>query len=239
MNRRIMTHVIGYTTVVALGIASTAQALPNNSVDSADIIDGQVKRRDIADSAINTVKVADGSLFGVDLAADSVDSSKVADGSIAGVDLAPNAIDSSKVTDGSLTGADLGTNTITTTQIAESGLNLAFNCGGGMVKAHALIQNAATIPAEPTTDANWLWYPRSCAGGIDVERLGVGSYRVRLFANGATMVQLTPYGTTNNMVSVSNYGFFHEGDGGLQVFIAVRDVVSGNLEDGSFSLLGY
>ena len=95
------------------------------------------------------------------------------------------------------------------------------------------------MPSEPTTDATWLWYPRFCRGGIDVVRLGVGRYQVRLFATGSTMVQVTPYDTTTNMASVSGYGFFHDGDGGLQVTIAIRDVVSGSLEDGSFSLLGY
>jgi hypothetical protein len=199
MNRRVMTHVIGYTTVVCLGIASTAQALPDNTVDSSDIIDGQVMRVDIANNAVNSAKVAAGSL----------------------------------------TGSDLATNTVTGTQIAESGLNLAFNCGGGMVKAQVLIRNGATMPADPTTDATWLWYKRTCAGGMDVERLGVGVYRVRLFATGATVVQVTPYDTSNNMASVTTFGFFHEGDGGLQVTVAIRDVVTGSLEDGSFSLLGY
>lgn len=199
MNRRILTHVIGYTTVVCLGIASTAQALPDNSVDSLDIIDGEVKRPDLATNAVNSPKVANGSL----------------------------------------TGADLATNTVTGTQILESGLNLAFNCGGGLVKAQALVRNAGSIPSTPTADATYLWYKRHCGGGIDIARLGVGVYKVRLFATGSTIVQVTPYDSATNVANVSSYGFFHDGDGGLQFTVVIRDVVSGALEDGSFSLLGY
>ena len=199
MNRRIMTHVIGYTTLICLGIASTAQALPDNSVDSADIIDGEVKRPDLAANAVNSAKVAAGSLSGTDLA----------------------------------------TNSVTGVQILESGLNLAFNCGGGMVKAQALVRNGATIPSVPTTDPAYLWYRRTCAGGMDVERLGVGVYRMRFFATGSTIAQVTPYDSTDHVANVSSFGFFHDGDGGLQFTVTLRDVVSGALEDGSFAVAGY
>ena len=199
MNPRTLAHVIGYTTIICLGIVSTAQALPDNSVDSADIIDGEVKRPDIATSAVNSAKVANGTL----------------------------------------TGADLATNTVTGTQISESGLNLSFNCGGGLIKAQALVRNAATIPSTPTADATYLWYKRFCAGGMDIARSGVGVYKVRLFATGATVAQVTPYDSSNNVANVSTYGFFHDGDGGLQFTVVIRDVASGALEDGSFSFLGY
>lgn len=53
------------------------------------------------------------------------------------------------------------------------------------------------------------------------------------------MVKVTPYDSTDNSANVSCYGFFHDGDGGLQFTVIIRDVVSGNLQDGSFSLLGY
>jgi hypothetical protein len=138
-----------------------------------------------------------------------------------------------------LTGADFATNTVTGTQILESGLNLAFNCGGGLIKAQALVRNAATIPSTPTTSATDLWYKRFCGGGMDIVRNGVGVYRVRLFATGATIAQVTPYDSSDNVANLSTYGFFHDGDGGLQFTVVIRDVDSGALEDGSFSFLGY
>jgi hypothetical protein len=199
MNSRTLAHVIGYTTLICLGIVSTAQALPDNSVDSADIIDGEVKRADLAASAVNSAKVGNGTL----------------------------------------TGADLATNTVTGTQILESGLNLAFNCGGGMVKAQALVRNASTIPSTPTTSATHLWYKRTCAGGMDIVRNGVGNYRVRLFATGASVVQVTPYDSSDNIANVSGFGFFQDGDGGLQFSVIIRDVDTGAQEDGAFSFLGY
>jgi hypothetical protein len=199
MNHRNLAHVIGYTTLVCLGIVSTAQALPDNSVDSLDIIDGEVKRPDLASNAVNSPKVANGSL----------------------------------------TGADLATNTVTGTQILESELNLAFNCGGGLVKAQTLVRNAATIPDTPTADATYLWYKRFCGGGIDIERLGVGIYRIRFFATGSTIAQVTPYDSSDHVANVSSFGFFHDGDGGLQFTVTIRDVVSGAFEDGSFAVAGY
>jgi hypothetical protein len=199
MKSRTLAHVIGYTTIICLGIVSTAHALPDNSVFSADIVDGEVMRADLAANAVNSAKVAAGSL----------------------------------------TGADLATNTVTGTQIAESGLNLAFNCGGGMVKAQALVRNAATIPSTPTTSATHLWYKRTCAGGMDIVRTGVGNYRVRLFATGASVVQVTPYDSSDNIANVSGFGFFQDGDGGLQFSVIIRDVDTGAQEDGAFSFLGY
>jgi len=144
-----------------------------------------------------------------------------------------------KVANGTLRGVDLATNTVTGTQILESGLNLAFNCGGGMVKAQALVRNAATIPSTPTASSTYLWYKRHCAGGIDIVRQGVGNYRVRLFATGATVVQVTPYDSSDNIANVSGFGFFHDGDGGLQFSVIIRDVDTGAQEDGSFSFLAY
>jgi hypothetical protein len=199
MKSRTLAHVIGYTTIICLGIISTAQALPDNSVYSADIVDGEVKRPDLQANAVNSAKVANGTL----------------------------------------TGADLATNTVTGTQILESGLNLAFNCGGGMVKAQALVRNAATIPSTPTTSATYLWYKRTCGGGMDIVRNGVGLYKVRLFATGATVAQVTPYDSSNNVANVSGFGFFHDGDGGLQFTVVIRDLATGAQEDGAFSILGY
>jgi hypothetical protein len=101
------------------------------------------------------------------------------------------------------------------------------------------VRNAATIPSTPTADATYLWYKRTCGGGMDIVRTGVGVYRVRLFATGATIAQVTPYDSSDNVANVSSYGFFHDGEGGLQFTVVVRDVDTGALEDGSFSFLGY
>jgi hypothetical protein len=69
MNKSFLAHAIGYATVACLCIAGTAQAIPGtNTVDSEDIIDGQVTRPDIAAGAVTSGKVANDSLTGADVA---------------------------------------------------------------------------------------------------------------------------------------------------------------------------
>jgi hypothetical protein len=73
MNRSFLGHAIGYATVACLCIAGTAQALPGeNTVDSGDIIDGEVRRPDIAAASVTSGKVLDESLTYADIAPDSI-----------------------------------------------------------------------------------------------------------------------------------------------------------------------
>lgn len=114
MKSRVLAHAVGYTTLAFVALAGTAQALPGtNSVDSGDIIDGEVRRVDIAGSAVNSSKVADGTITGVDLL----------DGSVGVNDLAPNAVNTTKVLDNSLNGADVTNGSLTGADVAGSSLS--------------------------------------------------------------------------------------------------------------------
>ena len=95
-------NVVGYLGVF-LALTGTAVALPGtNTVDSGDIINGEVKRPDLAGSAINASKIADASVASPDLR----------DGGVAGADLATGAVNAAKVADGSLGAADINANQI-------------------------------------------------------------------------------------------------------------------------------
>ena len=60
---------LGFAAVLLLAGASSSQALPGvGSVDSGDIRNGQVKRIDVATSAINSAKIAPNSVTGADIA---------------------------------------------------------------------------------------------------------------------------------------------------------------------------
>ncbi len=90
-------NVVGYLGVF-LALTGTAVALPGtNTVDSGDIIDGEVRRGDIAGSAVNSAKIADGTVGSLDLT----------DGGVVRADLANGAVDAAKVADGSLGAADI------------------------------------------------------------------------------------------------------------------------------------
>ena len=95
-------NVVGYFAVF-LALTGTAVALPGtNTVDSGDIINGEVKPPDLAGSAVNGSKIADGSVASADLR----------DGGVAGADLATGAVNSTKIADGSIRGADIDPNQI-------------------------------------------------------------------------------------------------------------------------------
>ena len=95
-------NVVGYVGVF-LALTGTAVALPGvNTVDSGDIINGEVKAPDLAGESVNASKIADGSVGTLDLR----------NAGVARADLATGAVDSSKVADGSLGAADVNANQI-------------------------------------------------------------------------------------------------------------------------------
>lgn len=78
--RRNLAHLIGWV-VVVVGVTTlgVANALPGrNTVDSGDIINGQVKQVDIAGRAVAGAKVKNGSLTGADIRNGSVGVADVA-----------------------------------------------------------------------------------------------------------------------------------------------------------------
>jgi hypothetical protein len=95
---------------VALG---TGTAYAANTVFSTDIVDGQVKTPDLADSAVTNVKIAPS----------AVGSGRILDGSIANVDIAAGAIQSNSVLDESLTSADLATDSVGPTEIIDNSID--------------------------------------------------------------------------------------------------------------------
>ena len=97
VGKHFRSNVVGYV-AVCLALTGTAVALPGtNTVDSGDIINGEVKTPDLAGSAVNGSKIADGSVAGLDLR----------DGGVARADLGTGAVDGAKVEDGSLGAADI------------------------------------------------------------------------------------------------------------------------------------
>ena len=95
---------------VSLG-GSAAALSGRNTVDSGDIINGQVKFRDIGPGQVRTGDVADDStpnaLSGVDVANGSLSGSDVGDGSLSGSDVGDDSLAGGDVSNGSLTGADI------------------------------------------------------------------------------------------------------------------------------------
>lgn len=155
-------HVVGYATAVALAIGGTATALPGtNTVDSGDIINGQVRTQDLAGSSVKSGKVLNNSLKGLD----------IKDGSLTGTE----------ITDNSLTGADVN----------ESSLDLSTaGCQVGTILGAARI-DGSTAPALFGTGAWVTFPRNCSGGTIEVRRNGTGSYNVRFNGISANRVQVT------------------------------------------------
>jgi uncharacterized protein YjbI with pentapeptide repeats len=141
MTARIRAHlrsnIVGYIALFCFAISGTAQALPGqNKVDSGDIKNFQVKKKDLAKNSVSganvvdgslseadispaalkaifatgvvtSVQLADGTILTSDLADGSVTTPRLADLAVTGAKIAGDAVDSGKVADDSLTGTDL------------------------------------------------------------------------------------------------------------------------------------
>jgi hypothetical protein len=111
---------------VALG---TGGAYAANTIGSSDIIDESIQSVDIKNGEVKTP----------DLAAGGVTSGKIADGAVANADVAAGAVDSNSVLDQSLTSSDLATDSVQATEIADGSID-----SGEIVDNSLFAQDLAT-----------------------------------------------------------------------------------------------
>jgi hypothetical protein len=210
MDRRSVLHAAGWALVLGVaGLVGTAAALPGmNTVDSGDIINGEVLRADIGGNAVNSAKVAngsltsadikDGTLASVDILDDTITAADIAGGAVGYSELALNSVTTGEVVDSSLTGADIAGNTLTGSDINESQLNLGNLCQTGLVHSWARVKGAASMPGTFTTSSTYVDYVHNCSGGlVQVRRGGVGDYYVRFVGDPAVLAQVTNYYSGN------------------------------------------
>lgn len=95
-------NVVAYVALF-FALTGTATALSgSNTVFSDDIVNGQVKRGDLAPNAVSTSRVADESLLGSDVRAGSLSGSDVNDGSLSGSDVGADTLTGEKIRESSL-----------------------------------------------------------------------------------------------------------------------------------------
>ena len=139
-------HITGWVVVVTLVTGlGIADALPGtNTVDSGDIINGQVTSADIKN---HTIKARD-------LRSESVTGGKIRNGTVASVDVADGSLRGRDVANGSLTGADIANNSsLGAAEINEAGL--AFGCSQkGLANAWIYVDGNATFPGSNWTTSN-------------------------------------------------------------------------------------
>ena len=77
--------------------AKNVETIPNNSVTSIKIADGNVLENDLADNSVGSSKIMDGTVITEDLGSSSVTSAKIADGAIVTADLADQTVSTAKL----------------------------------------------------------------------------------------------------------------------------------------------
>jgi hypothetical protein len=102
LSTKLILVIIGLTALSGLVLPSAIAATlaEPNTVNSAAIIDGQVKKADIASNSVSYSKIQSG----------AIDGSKIQDGTVKLADLAANSVDSGKIVDGAVTSDDLDSN---------------------------------------------------------------------------------------------------------------------------------
>src|SRR5919106_2150597 len=201
IRNHIRSNVVGYVALffaLSLGTAWASHPGGENTISSADIIDGAVRNPDLRNGVVNSAKVTNESLTGEDIAPSSLTASELATGSVhsdevaenslgrfhlaagsvGSSELGANSVSSVKVTDESLMGFDIAHDSVTGTEIDELTLSVeAMGCQIGVIHGFARIHNAGSLPPQFTSGSRIIDRAYNCAGGeISVRRRNTGRY---------------------------------------------------------------
>ena len=131
--------------------AKNVETIPNNSVTSIKIADGNVLENDLADNSIGSSKIMDGTVITEDLGSSSVTSAKIADGAIVTADLADQTVSTAK----------LGNLAVSAEKI-QNGAILTDKLAAGAVTAPKISSMGATA-GQVLSYSGTAWAPTSLA----------------------------------------------------------------------------
>jgi hypothetical protein len=120
----------------------TSNVVADNTIDSANIVDGAIVSGDIADGTIATIDLGDG----------SVTSGKILDGTIASGDIADGAVNSAKILDETITSGDILDGTIANADLGADSVTSGKILDGEIVNADV---NAAAAIAGTKIDPDF------------------------------------------------------------------------------------
>jgi len=198
MGRRILrhlrSHVIAYLALF-FALTGTAMALPGtNSVDSGDIINGQVKSVDIANEKVNTGDLQDNQVRSSDVRDDTL-----TNGGLGAADLAPDSVG----------GSEVAPDSVGTSEIAGSAVR-----GSELLGYH--VHSGTAVSVNDVTGLNGDWTQGTATASCSAGEQLVGAFAQWTSAGDEVATQeIIPDFTAN---SVTARGI--QDDGGSETFQA-------------------
>lgn len=99
----IRSNVLGFVAIFIALSGTAAASLPGtDTVDSGDIINGEVRSADIRGNAVTSDEIGSGQVGSPELQADSVTGAKIADGAVGAADVAPDSLGGGQIDEASL-----------------------------------------------------------------------------------------------------------------------------------------
>jgi len=208
MGRRILrhlrSHVIAYLALF-FALTGTAMALPGtNSVDSGDIINGQVKSVDIANEKVNTGDLQDNQVRSSDVRDDTL-----TNGGLGAADLAPDSVGTSEIAPDSVGTSEIAPDSVGTSEIAGSAVR-----GSELLNYH--VHSGTAVSVNDVTGLNGDWTQGTATASCSAGEQLVGAFAQWTSAGDEVATQeIIPDFTAN---SVTARGI--QDDGGSETFQA-------------------
>ena len=152
--------------------ASNAGTIPNNSVTSEKIKDGNVLESDLADNSVGSSKIMDGTVTTEDLGSSSVTSAKIADGTIVTADLADQTVSTAKLGNLAVSAEKIQNGAILTDKLANSAVTAPKISSMGASAGQILMYSGTAWT--PAAMAAYPWLTNGSNIYFNTGKVGIG-----------------------------------------------------------------
>ena len=152
--------------------ASNAGTIPNNSVTSDKIKDGNVLESDLADNSVGSSKIMDGTVITEDLGSSSVTSAKIADGTIVTADLADQTVSTAKLGNLAVSAEKIQNGAILTDKLANSAVTAPKISSMGASAGQILMYSGTAWT--PAAMAAYPWLTNGSNIYFNTGKVGIG-----------------------------------------------------------------